>query len=127
MHTFDCEGILWRFSHFSLVGVFLLRACFQFSILCSQISVLLPLLFFFLCTIAFIYYLFSPRIPILKGNSTQFFLFHHWVRIGQTKTSFNRQFSPKRPEVGQIFILRSNFDQNKDHMTSKQVRGPSKN
>ena len=63
----------------------------------------------------------------LKGKSTQFFLFHHWVRIGQTKTSFNRQFSPKRPEVGQIFILRSNFDQNKDHMTSKQVRGPSKN
>ena len=64
---------------------------------------------------------------LLKGKSTQFFLFHHWVRIGQTKTSFNRQFSPKRPEVGQIFILRSNFDQNKDHMTSKQVRGPSKN
>ena len=64
---------------------------------------------------------------MLKGKSTQFFLFHHWVRIGQTKTSFNRQFSPKRPEVGQIFILRSNFDQNKDHMTSKQVRGPSKN
>ena len=63
----------------------------------------------------------------LKGEVKSFFLFHHWVRIRQTKTSFNRQFSPKRPEVGQIFILRSNFDQNKDHMTSKQVRGPSKN
>ena len=63
----------------------------------------------------------------LKGEVNPIFLFHHWVRIGQTKTSFNRQFSPKRPEVGQIFILRSNFDQNKDHMTSKQVRGPSKN
>ena len=62
-----------------------------------------------------------------KGEVNPIFLFHHWVRIGQTKTSFNRQFSPKRPEVGQIFILRSNFDQNKDHMTSKQVRGPSKN
>ena len=62
-----------------------------------------------------------------KGEVNPFFLFHHWVRIGQTKTSYNRQFSPKRPEVGQIFILRSNFDQNKDHMTSKQVRGPSKN
>ena len=63
----------------------------------------------------------------LKGEVNPIFLFHHWVRIGQTKTRFNRQFSPKRPEVGQIFILRSNFDQNKDHMTSKQVRGPSKN
>ena len=63
----------------------------------------------------------------VKGEVKSFFLFHHWVRIRQTKTSFNRQFSPKRPEVGQIFILRSNFDQNKDHMTSKQVRGPYKN
>ena len=72
-----------------------------------------------LFTCSFFYY--------LKGEFNPIFLFHHWVRIGQTKTRFNRQFSPKRPEVGQIFILRSNFDQNKDHMTSKQVRGPSKN
>ena len=73
-------------------------------------------------------YILTTAIPInIKGEVKSFFLFHHWVRIRQTKTSFNRQFSPKRPEVGQIFILRSNFDQNKDHMTSKQVRGPSKN
>ena len=45
----------------------------------------------------------------IKGEVNPFFLFHHWVRIGQTKTSYNRQFSPKRPEVGQIFILKSQF------------------
>ena len=60
---------------------------------------------------------------ILRRGSKVIFLFHHWVRIRQTKTNFNRQFSPKQPEVGQIFILRSNFGQNKDHMISKQVRG----
>ena len=63
---------------------------------------------------------------ILRRGSKVIFLFHHWVRIRQTKTNFNRQFSPKQPEVGQIFILRSNFGQNKDHMTCKQVRVPLK-
>ena len=63
---------------------------------------------------------------ILRRGSKVIFLFHHWVRIRQTKTNFNRQFSPKQPEVGQIFILRSNFGQNKDHMTCKKVRVPLK-
>ena len=63
---------------------------------------------------------------ILRRGSKVIFLFHHWVRIRQTKTNFNRQISPKQPEVGQIFILRSNFGQNKDHMTCKQVRVPLK-
>ena len=55
-----------------------------------------------------------------KGKFIHFFLFHHWVRIRQKKTSLNRRFSPKRPEVGQIFILRSKFGQNKDHMASSK-------
>ena len=63
----------------------------------------------------------------LKGKLGDFFLLAQSFFRPKTKTSFNRQFSPKQPEVGQIFILRSNFDQNKDHMTSKQVRGSSKN
>ena len=68
-----------------------------------------------------------PHYFTLKGKLGDFFLLAQSFYRPKTKTSFNRQFSPKRPEVGQIFILRSNFDQNKDHMTSKQVRGPSKN
>ena len=34
-------------------------------------------------------------------------LFDYWVRIILTKTSFNWQYSPKGPEVCQVFILRS--------------------
>ena len=55
--------------------------------------------------------------PPKRGSSI---LFHHWVRIRQTRTSLKRQFSPKRPEAGQIFILRLKFGQNKDHMASSK-------
>ena len=43
MPTFNCEGVLWRFSHCSRIGVFIWRACFQISLFYPQISVLLPL------------------------------------------------------------------------------------
>ena len=62
------------------------------------------------------------RKSLFKGEVQSFFYsIIDWVRIRQTKTSFNRQFSPKRPKVGQIFILRSKFSQNKDHMDMVDV------
>ena len=62
------------------------------------------------------------RKSLFKGEVQSFFYsIIDWVRIRQTKTSFNRQFSPKRPKVGQIFILRSKFSQNKDHMVDVNI------
>ena len=63
----------------------------------------------------------------LKGKLGDFFLFVQCFYRPKTKTSFNKQFSPKSPKMGQKSGQRVQNSQNKDPTVNSVLRPTVRN
>ena len=64
----------------------------------------------------------QQKTATLKGNFGDFFLFVQSFYRPKTKTSFNRQFSPKSPKIGKKSCQRVQNSQNKDSTVNSVLR-----